>query len=143
MSRQINPEQDHSLLDLGRLIQETSYPREKKDFTATGIKIDLITTQNGKLIIGEIKKSSRYLKSATMQLAFYLYKLKEMGLNATGELLIPKEKKKIPISLDSKLEAELKASLSEIESIVNADFPPLPESNRYCPKCAYQEFCFG
>ena len=143
MSRQINPEQDHSLLDLGRFIQETSYPRKKKDFTATGIKIDLIHSQEGKLIIGEIKKSSRYLKSATMQLAFYLYKLKEMGLTASGELLIPKEKKKIPISLDSKLEAELKTSLAEIEAIINVDSPPPPAPNRYCKRCAYQEFCFG
>ena len=51
--------------------------------------------------MGEIKKSSRFEKVAIMQLAFYLYRLKEKGISVEGELLIPKERRKVPIKLTS------------------------------------------
>jgi len=53
-----------------------------------------------KVIVGEVKKSSRFEHSATMQLAFYLYRLKQQGVEAEGELLIPKDRKRISVMLD-------------------------------------------
>ncbi|MDP3013160.1 MAG: Dna2/Cas4 domain-containing protein [Candidatus Subteraquimicrobiales bacterium] len=49
-----------------------------------------------------------------MQLAFYLYRLKQAGIEAKGELLIPKEKKKIPVTLNSNTEKELEEAMEEI-----------------------------
>ncbi len=42
-----------------------------------------------------------------MQLLFYLYKLKEREIEAKGELLIPKERKKISVELDKAAEEKI------------------------------------
>jgi CRISPR-associated exonuclease Cas4 len=143
MAHEINPEQENPLLELGRLIHDDAYPREKKGFETAGIKIDLIKKGEKRTIVGEIKKSSRSLKSATMQLAYYLFRLKEMGIKASGEILFPKEKKRIKVELDEAIERELKKAFSRIEKIFLSNKPPEPKKIRYCRNCAYREFCWA
>jgi len=103
MAHELNPEQDNQLMEIGRLIHETTYKRARKEISLGGMKLDLIKRENGELVVGEIKKSSRFEQSAKMQLAYYLYNLKSIGIDARGELLIPKEKKKIAINSASLL----------------------------------------
>jgi len=142
MSHELNPEEDNPFLEIGRLIHEDSYKREKKEISVGNMRIDLIKKANGEVIIGEVKKSSRFEKSARMQLAFYLYRLKEKGINATGELLIPKEKKKISVELTLDVENELMEVFKKIREIISEEKPPEPVKNRYCSNCAYREFCW-
>ncbi len=142
MAHEINPEKDNPLLEIGRLIHEDSYAREEKGFETAGMKIDLIKKVDDKIMIGEIKKSSRFLKSARMQLAFYLWRLKEMGIETSGQLLIPKEKKKIKVELSESTEKELKQAFNEIEKIIFAEKPPEPKKISFCRNCAYREFCW-
>jgi len=85
MAHELNPNQEDSFLEIGRLIGENAYKREKKEITVGNMKIDLIRKNNGETIIGEIKKSSRFENSARMQLAFYLYRLKQREIEAKGE----------------------------------------------------------
>jgi len=143
MAHELNPNQEDPFLEIGRLLQEDTYRREKKEITVGNIKIDLIRRKNGELIVGEIKKSSRFEKSAIMQLSFYLYRLKQRGINATGELLIPKEKKKILVELTPDVENELKKTFHHIKEIITQDNPPELVKNRYCTRCAYREFCWA
>ena len=42
-----------------------------------------------------------------MQLALYLYELKELGIEAKGELLFPEEKKRINVALTPELEQKI------------------------------------
>jgi CRISPR-associated exonuclease Cas4 len=142
MARELNPNQEDPFLEIGRLLQQDTYSREKKEITVGNMKIDLLRRKNGEMIVGEVKKSSRFEKSATMQLAFYLYRLKQRGINAIGELLIPKEKKKIPVKLTSNIEDELKQVFRQIKEVINQDNPPEPVKNKYCTNCAYREFCW-
>lgn len=97
---------------------------------------------NGETIIGKIKKSSRFENSARMQLAFYLHSLSKRGIEAKGELLIPKEKNRIPIQLTEEIQSELKGAFSKIEKISEQASPPEPIKVRYCTNCAYREFCW-
>jgi len=143
MAHEINPEQDNSFLELGRLLHEESYPREKKGLETSGMKIDLIKKGKEGLIVGEIKKSSRFLQSAKMQLAFYLFKMKEAGIKASGELLIPKEKKRIKVELNEEVEKELQRSMNNILNIITLNKPPPPQKINYCRNCAYREFCWS
>ena len=138
----IEPEQAHDFLELGRHIHEIFYQREKKEILLdNAIKIDLI---RGKKIVGEIKKSSKFLKSATMQLAFYLYYLKkEKGVELDGELLIPEERKKIEVKLTEELEEELQKAIKDIEEILKLEKPPKPKKIPYCKYCAYKEMCWA
>ncbi|MGC9004976.1 MAG: Dna2/Cas4 domain-containing protein, partial [bacterium] len=95
------------------------------------------------IVVAEIKKSSRFLKPATMQLAFYLFRLKQAGINAVGELRFPKERKRRNIELTKEMENELKYAIKEIERICRAELPPQPQKIPYCRKCAYRELCWS
>jgi len=98
MSRYIVPDQENANIDLGRFIHDEAYERQKKEINLGNIVLDIFRKEKGQLIIGEVKKTSRYEKSAMMQLAFYLKELKEHGVNASGELLFPKERKKLKLN---------------------------------------------
>ncbi len=143
MAHELNPEQDNPYIEIGRLIHEDSYAREKKEITFGNIKLDILKKKNGQIVVAEVKKSSRFEKSARMQLAFYLYRLKEMGIDAKGELLVPREKKKVYVELDGEIEKELQRAFSDIENIISKETPPKPEKNKFCGKCAYREFCWA
>ncbi|MCD6472600.1 CRISPR-associated protein Cas4 [Candidatus Aerophobetes bacterium] len=142
MAHELNPNQEDSFLEIGRLIHDDSYKREKKEISVSNMKIDLIKKRDGELIVGEIKKSSHFELPARMQLAFYLYKLRKRGIDAKGELLIPKEKKKIRVELTPNIENELEKASQNIKEIINQEKPPQPAKIRFCRNCAYREFCW-
>lgn len=142
MAHELSPYQENPFIELGRLIHEDSYQREKRGIETTEMKIDIVKFEDEKVIIGEIKKSSRFIKPATMQLLYYLFRLKENSIISTGELLIPKEKKRIKIELDSEKENELKKAFEEIKEIIGLKEPPVPKKIKFCKNCAYNEFCW-
>ena len=78
-----------------------------------------------------------------MQLAFYLYKLKEHGIDAKGRLLFPEERRRVDVELDSKLRDEVENTIIEIEHIIKKPFPPPLKKIGYCKHCAYKEFCMS
>jgi CRISPR-associated exonuclease Cas4 len=141
-ARQFNPDPENDLLLLGRIISEESYHREKKELLFEGGKIDLLRKDGHDIIICEIKKSSRGLKAAIMQLAYYLMKLKENGVYARGEILIPKEKKKIPLELTYEIEKEIENAISDMKTIMIDNKPPQAHKTGFCKNCGFYEFCF-
>lgn len=144
ISHGIESYQSFDLLELGRLIHEESYSRYKHELiNAPGMKIDIVTSRENKLLIGEIKSSSRRLKQAKLQLLYYLYILKTQGINAEGELLIPKEKKRIKVKLDEQSEIELKSLLEDLKRTIELEKPPKAEYKALCKSCSYGEFCWG
>ena len=143
MSRQINSYQDNPFLELGRFLQEESYARDKKNIRFENIELDVIRSKGGRQIIGEVKKSSKFLKSATMQLAFYLKQLEKYGIQAEGELLFPKERKRINVTLTESIRQELAAAEQAILEIVQKETPPAAKPIKWCRNCSYREFCFS
>lgn len=142
MSHSITPDQENQYIEIGRLIDEESYSRDKR-IHFSEIAIDLIKNKDGNVCVGEIKKSSKAEKSAKMQLAFYLMELRDYGIEARGELLFPKEKKKEEVILTEDLKKELIQAIKEIDEIISFSVPPPPEKCRFCYKCAYSEFCWA
>lgn len=143
MARNLVPDQDNPNVDLGRFIGENSYQRDKKEIAVGHIKLDVLRKENGQLVIGEVKKSSKYEKSATMQLTFYLLELRERGVEAVGELLFPKEKKKVRVELNDELIADIENARKDILRIIYQDAPPAPKKIVFCRNCAYAEFCWS
>lgn len=143
MARNIFPDEDNANIDLGRFIGENTYQREKKELSIGHIKIDVLRKEKGRLVVGEVKKSSKFEKSAMMQLAFYLLELKERGVEAVGELLFPKEKKKTKVELTDELTAEIERAKKDILRIIYQDAPQLPKKIPLCRNCAYAEFCWS
>ena len=144
MSHQVTADQDDQNMDFGRFLQENSYGRDtKKQITVGNVKLDILRQDKDGIVVGEVKKSSRNLKSSRMQLAFYLKELKERGIVAKGELLFPSEKKKEEVVLTSELEAELTKTAAEIERLAMAERPLLASKVSLCKNCAYKEFCWA
>ncbi|SFM78050.1 CRISPR-associated protein Cas4 [Thermodesulforhabdus norvegica] len=142
-ARQLNPDPDMELLVIGRLVSEESYSRNKKEIQLEGIKIDLIVLENNSLVICEIKKSSKELTAARMQLLFYLNNLKTHGFSAKGEIRIPKERKKITVELDDTSISDLANTVKIISQTCSSDTPPSVKKQRKCKKCAFFELCFA
>lgn len=143
IAHQLTPDQEDTNLLLGRFIDETAYAREKKELVVGSSKIDIYRFGNGEFVVGEVKKSSRYRKSARMQLAFYLKELTAHGIEARGELRFPAEKIREPVVLDAATVEELEKVEREILRILYLEQPPTPTKNRFCKKCAYAEFCWA
>ena len=116
MAHNLEPDQEDENIKIGRLITETAYVREKKETDIVTGKFDVLRNEGGNIVVGEIKKSSRFIESAGKQLLFYLWQLKEMGIEARGELLIHEEKKKIEFLLDENNEKEIKKAVKESDS---------------------------
>lgn len=143
MAHQIIPDQEHEYIELGRIIDEESYGRDKKRINFENVVIDLVRSDDGDMIVGEVKKSSRAKKSAKMQVAFYLYKLKQSGIIARGLLLFPKERKRVIVELTPELEQELEKMFSNIYGIIFQKVPPQAKKKGYCKNCGYKEFCWA
>ncbi len=94
-------------------------------------------------MIGEVKKSSRYMKSAKMQLLYYLDTLRQMGMDAKGELLFPEERKKESVEWTEEAKQELERAMEDIRRIARMPVPPAPEKIQFCGKCAYREYCWA
>jgi CRISPR-associated exonuclease, Cas4 family len=137
----IEPPQDNPLLEKGRAIHEIFYPEFGKEFVIdNAIRIDLVA---GNQMIAEIKSSSKHLKSAEMQLAFYLYYFKkEKHVILKGKIRIPTEKKTFYVELTEDLEREIEERIRIIENILSLPNPPKPVRIKYCKKCAYKEICW-
>ena len=141
--RQFNPDPDNDLLVYGKVINETFYQRLKKEIQFDHFKIDLIKKDNKNLIVCEVKKSQKGLEAAKMQLAYYLFRLKNLGIIAEGQILIPKEKKIIPFHLNNKIEQKLLEALKYMKEILNKDLPPPVVKTGFCKNCAFQDFCWA
>lgn len=143
MSRRMIPEQDGTLMTLGRILHENSYDYHgEKDIQIENIKLDLVEEKRGKTIVSEIKKSRYSLDGAKYQLLYYLYRLKQLGIEAEGQLLVPVEKKKIEISLDTESEEKIKNICEEIQQIVDGQIPEIDRNQTSCKSCAYYTYCW-
>ncbi|HIE12670.1 MAG TPA: CRISPR-associated protein Cas4 [Desulfotomaculum sp.] len=143
MSRQICPDEDNVYLELGRLVQRQSYSRERKEVHLGHLALDLVRRGGKNLVVAEIKKSSRAETAARMQLAFYLYELKQMGIEAEGELLFPQERYRERVVLDDALAAAVEELKRQIRALILRPVPPPPVRIKFCGKCAYNEFCWA
>lgn len=143
MQYQINPDTEHDLLSLGRLNAQEHYERAEKEVVMPGIRVDIVRREGGELVLGEVKKSSSGLEASTLQLAYYLHTLEEAGVEARGEVLVPKERKKVPVRLDGETRQKLSRSKVEIEDLLRKPNPPQANWLKFCPNCAYAEFCWS
>ena len=143
LSRGISADQHDSNVDIGRFIHENSYSRDKKETDFHGMKLDIIKNDKGRLLIGEVKKSSKYMESAKMQLLLYLSELEDAGIKAEGVLMVPEEKRRESVVLNDEGKIRLNEVKKGIMGIVGNELPPSPIRIHYCKSCAYSEMCWA
>lgn len=140
-SKGITMEHNSDRVLSGKIIHEKSYPsKTKRDVMVHDIiNIDIL---DGKYI-REVKISSKMQEADRMQILYYLYYLKSIGINKKGLINYVKEKRMEEIELTEKGEQEIEDILIQINKITSTIIPPKLKKLPYCTKCAYYEFCYA
>ena len=139
-SKNIRFENDNEYVQLGRLIDETSYKRAKKQIEIGNIKIDFIDNEG---VIHEVKKSNKIKRAHIFQVKYYLLTLKNMGVDRiSGEIDYPKLKRKESVNLEEGDIEKFDLIFKEIKKLLDHPAPPPVSKMKICTKCAYYEFCF-
>ena len=140
MANGISMESENEDVQIGKIIDSDSYDREKKHIMIDEQAcIDFMRDST----VYEVKKSSSQMESATAQIKYYLYVLRQKGVKADGELRIPREKYVEKVELG---EADIQAvekDLCAIDEIVtSATAPERITKTGVCRKCAFYELCY-
>lgn len=140
-TNQIQMENEHENVLIGKTIDETSYAQERKHILIDGtINIDFIRQQKQ---IHEVKKSKSIEQATVWQVKYYLYYLKKLGMDEiSGVIDYPLLRRNLVVELDENDEKEIEQIISKIGNIVAMPSPPDTKRMRICSKCAYFELCF-
>lgn len=124
----------------GKTVHEDSYSRLKTREVLIDdmLRLDIMDKE----FVREIKITSKMESVDKMQLLYYLYYLKQLGVEKKGVLNYVKERRNEIVELDEKSELEIEKTLVDIDKILNKDKPPEVIKFPYCKKCAYYQFCF-
>ncbi|OSS41509.1 CRISPR-associated RecB family exonuclease Cas4a [Desulfurella amilsii] len=140
-SHNITMEHNSELVELGSLLHKDSYKKRRKEIEFDGIKIDFF--EKNKALIHEVKKSTAIEKSHIWQIKYYLYRLKELGINVEGKIDYPLQKKTESISLSDTDEMVISNIISKLKQILKEPLPPQKIAQKICKKCSYYEFCYA
>lgn len=143
MARGVEPDRRDELLRLGRLNDRETYVRDRHDISFGDNRFDILREEGGTLVVAEVKKSSRSMAAARLQLGHYLYELEKQGQEAKGVLLFPQERRREEVLLDEPLRKRLDRIYEEIKTIASAASPPPLARCAYCRSCAYGEWCWS
>lgn len=132
-------EQNSELVAMGKSIDENTYTRNSKHFNINDeINVDFIE-KNG--IIHEVKKSRVIEEAGIWQVKYYLYYLKENGIeNISGQIDYPLLRRSIKVDLTDDDIGSLQEAINDIMKIINGEIPKL-QSKSICKKCSYADLC--
>lgn len=133
---------DHTNVLKGCIIHDSRFVREpNRELQLDTIKIDFIRVGD-EVIIHEIKKSRKFEDAHVWQVKYYMYVLKEMGINCrTGIIHYPTQMRKVEVEMKEEDFQCMKNILEDIQAILNLTVPPPMIKHRFCQKCAYWDFC--
>ena len=137
---QINMENENESVQIGKILDESSYSRENKHINIDNvINIDYLSSKH---ILHEIKKSKSVEDASIWQLKYYLYYLKKRGVeNLTGKIDYPLLKKSVNVTLLREDKEKMETTLAAIREICNTKKAPMREKKLICKKCAYFDLC--
>lgn len=138
---QIQMEAESETVKIGKVLDENAYEREEKHINIDDvISIDYIKSKG---ILHEVKKSKKIEEAGIMQVKYYLYYLKQRGVeDITGKVDYPLLKQSISIELKDEDEKYIESVLIDLKEIVNRELPPVLEKKGICKNCAYFELCY-
>jgi len=140
-SKDITLEKENENVMLGKLLDENSYKKDKKHIMIDEtINIDFVRDWK---VLHEIKKSRSIEEASLWQVKYYLYFLKERGIEVEkGVLDYPKLKMIEEVYLSDEDTLRIKKILKNIKNIVSLEDAPTLIDSKICKKCAYYEYCY-
>jgi len=130
--RSIQCEQESELVKIGKF-----YHEDLDEIIIDNIKIDMI--KKGK--IWELKKSIKNRKASIYQVLYYLYVLKQKGIDTSAVIKYRENNRKEEVVLTEEKEKEMLKILEDINETVNGDIPGRI-NKKICKKCSYYELCY-
>ena len=140
-ANQINMEQNSELVTIGKIIDETTYMKEKKQILIDNtINIDFV--KNG-AVLHEIKKTKSIEEAGIWQIKYYMYYLENKGVkNVKAKIDFPLLRESKEIFLKNEDRNVIKNVTKNIEEIIKMDRPPQLISSKICKKCSYFDLCY-
>ena len=140
-ANQINMEQNSELVEIGKIIDETTYTREKKQILIDNtINIDFV--KNG-AVLHEVKKTKSIEEAGIWQVKYYIYYLENKGVqNIKAKIDFPLLKESKEIILEKKEKKILDKVTKNIQEIIRMDKPPQIINSKICNKCSYYDLCY-
>ena len=138
---QINMEQNSELVSIGKILDETTYKKEKKGILIDNtINVDFI--ENG-AILHEVKKTKSIESASIWQIKYYMYYLSEKGIeNIQAEINYPLLRKTEQIILEENDRKILMTVTQEIEELQKSEKIPEKINSKICKNCAYFDLCY-
>jgi len=142
-AHKMNFEDDSEDVRIGRILHEVrSEGRNNTEIQIEGIKVDKMTED----YVIELKKSDADVEATKWQTLYYLYMLKQKGIDRKGRLEFLERKKQtsktVELELDSLTEVKLIGMLEEIEQYLSEDKPDEAIYAKKCERCAYYAYCY-
>ena len=140
-ANQIQMEQNSELVEIGKIIDETSYENQEKHILIDNtINIDFIKNS---AIIHEVKKTKSIEEASIWQVKYYIYYLEQKGVeNVRAKIDFPLIKEAKDITLDNEDRQALKNIITNIRKIINSNVPIDVAQDKKCKKCAYYDLCY-
>lgn len=138
---EISMEQNSELVSIGKILDETSYSREKKGILIDDtINVDFI--KNG-AILHEVKKTKSIEEAGIWQLKYYMYYLEKKGVqNISAKIDFPLLRETREVILESEDRQVLENVVKSIEEMMQKEKPPIKIDSKICKKCAYFDLCY-
>ena len=137
----INLEDNSEDVKIGKELHKNKESKNS-EIEIDDIKIDKITDT----YVIKIKKTDSDIESAERQLKYYLYVLKNKGVDKKGKIkflsIYKQDKKEIIIEYNEMIEKEVLDMINEIELFLKEELPPNVQYKTECKKCAYYEYCY-
>lgn len=143
-SNGITMEHSSELVAEGRFLHESSYAQRAEKYTEISIggsKIDFYDAKNK--IVHETKKSDKVETAHEWQLRYYLYLLRQQGIEgATGILEYPRLRQTTTVTLGDEDVTYLDACVRRIQELIDRPVCPPVIDKPICKRCSYYEFCY-
>ena len=138
---EISMEQNNELVSIGKILDETTYVREKKNIMIDNtINIDFI--KDG-AILHEVKKTKSIEEAGIWQVKYYMYYLENRGLeNIQAKIDFPLLRETEEIILEPNDRKVLDNITKNIQELSKKETPPQRIESKICKKCAYYDLCY-
>jgi len=133
----ITQEHESENVKIGKYYHEQMEEEGENDKFINGVKVDKV---EGDYVI-EYKKSNSSVEASEWQLLFYLWKLKQAGINKKGILKFKENRDNRKVELTPDKEKRLEEIVAEIgELLEQPNPPPVSVCSARCNRSAYRDF---
>jgi len=130
----IRCEWESDLVKIGKI-----YHEDQDEIEIDNFKIDKF--RKGKVF--ELKKRNTAPEAARFQVLYYLYRLRQKGINTSGVIKYKENNRLEEVELTEDAERELLAALDAAEKVCSLEAPPKVKRIKHCKNCSYFELCYS